>query len=204
MSGTVTHRIVMVGNTAVGKTAIINQYVYGSSSSEHQPTVGIDFFAKTVKVGSRVVRLHLWDTAGQEKFHSLIPAYVRNASVVILVYDITNRESFEKLDFWHQFTVEQASPMFFIVGNKVDLESARQVAAIEGQKWAENHNATFFETSATGAVNIAQLFQAVAEGYAPPAQAPVQGQQVSKDERKGEQAAVDINQAPQAQGGRCC
>jgi GTPase SAR1 family protein len=59
MSGTVSHRIVTVGNTAVGKTAIINQYIYGSSSSEHQPTVGIDFFGKTVKVGSRVVRLQL-------------------------------------------------------------------------------------------------------------------------------------------------
>jgi Ras-related protein Rab-6A len=199
MSGTVNHRIVMVGNTAVGKTAIINQYVYGSSSSEHQPTVGIDFFAKTVKVGGRVVRLQLWDTAGQEKFHSLIPSYLRNATGAILVYDITNRESFEKLDFWHQFTIEQASPAFFIVGNKVDLEAARQVATIEGQKWAENHSAIFFETSATGAVNIAQLFQAVAESYVPAMQPPAQ--QAGKDERNAEQAAVEIGQAT---GGRCC
>jgi Ras-related protein Rab-6A len=115
----------------------------------------------------------------------LIPSYLRNATVAILVYDITNRESFEKLDFWHQFAVEQASPTFFVVGNKVDLELQQQVATIEGQKWAEIHNATFFETSAMMAVNIAQLFQAITGSCAPV-------QQAGKDDRKGEQGAVEI------------
>jgi small GTP-binding protein len=133
------HSVVILGNSPVGKTAIINQYIYNSAPTEHRPTIGIDFFAKRVKVGTRAVHLQLWDTAGQEKFRSLIPSYLRNASIAILVYDITSRETFDQLDKWRQFTLDHADPAFFVVGNKIDLADSRQVTAAEGREWAERH-----------------------------------------------------------------
>jgi Ras-related protein Rab-6A len=195
---TTNHRVVILGQTAVGKTSIINQYIYNSAPTEHQPTLGIDFFAKNVKVGTRAVRLQLWDTAGQEKFQSLIPSYLRNASIAILVYDITSRETFEQLDKWHQFTLEQASPVFFVVGNKTDLGDARQVSAADGKAWADAHDARFFETSAQAVINIAELFQAIAEVRFVEVKAP--GEAEAAAAPKVELASPDAQKA----GGGCC
>jgi Ras-related protein Rab-6A len=167
-AGVTKQRIVMVGSTAVGKTAIVNKYIYGSSPlSDHQPTVGIDFFSKFIKIRGETVQLQLWDTAGQEKFHSLIPSYLRNATVAIIVYDVTYRESFDRLDYWYEFTLNQTNPAVFIVGNKTDLEGAREVTSEEGRKWAEAHVAQFIETSAQTGENIPELFQRVATATPP-------------------------------------
>jgi Ras-related protein Rab-6A len=127
-------KMVILGNSAVGKTSIISQYIYQSWSSEHHPTVGIDFFAKTVNLNGCQDRLPLWDTAGARKFHALVPAYLRSARIAILVYDVTSRESFEGLDQWYEFIFNQTSPVLFVVGNKADLQDFRQVATEEGKE----------------------------------------------------------------------
>jgi small GTP-binding protein len=204
MAALPSRRVVMVGNTSVGKTAIINQYIYGSLVPEIPPTVGIDFFAKALKVKGRSLRLQIWDTAGQEKFHSLIPAYLRNATDTILVYDITNRESFDKLDFWYHLTTEQTNPTFFVVGNKSDLDADRRITEEEGRKWAEEHTSVFFETSAVTSTNIAQLFQAIAEVAIGDTQEqqPDSGQP-AVDAAQG--VAIDAAQVKQGgTGGSCC
>jgi Ras-related protein Rab-6A len=204
MAAPTNHRVVMVGNTSVGKTAIINQYIYNNTSPDIQPTVGIDFFAKALKVNGRTVRLQLWDTAGQEKFHSLIPSYLRNATVAILVYDITNRDSFDKLDFWHHFTTEQAKPTFFAVGNKIDLEAERRVSTDEGRKWAEDHTSVFFETSAVTPTNIAELFQAIAEVAVGGPQAEQAGGEGQSAVEAAQGVTIDESPAKQGGGGRGC
>jgi Ras-related protein Rab-6A len=157
------HKIIAIGNTAVGKTSIINQFVYGATTAQHQPTVGIDFFAKVVTVGDAPIRLQLWDTAGQEKFHSLIPTYIRTSSVALLVYDITNRQTFDDLKQWHKMVLDTSAPALFVVGNKLDLEASRAVPAEEAKAWAQSVSATYFETSAMTPLNIQELFLAVAE-----------------------------------------
>jgi Ras-related protein Rab-6A len=165
------HKVVVIGNTAVGKTSIINQFVYGTVSAQHQPTVGIDFFAKIVQVQDRPVRLQLWDTAGQERFHALIPSYIRNSTVALLIYDITNRATFDDLKQWHKMVADLATPALIVVGNKADLEADRTVPAEEARTYAESVSAPYFETSAITPLNIQELFTAVAQ--IPIAEAPV-------------------------------
>jgi Ras-related protein Rab-6A len=161
MSTIVSHKAVLIGDSAVGKTSILNQYLASSCSPDHQPTIGIDFFAKYFVNDDKTVRLQLWDTAGQEKFHALIPSYLRNSSIAILVYDMTQRSTFESLQKWHQTITNVANPALIVVANKLDLEADRQVAAEEGKKFATQIGADFIETSARVPININELFEMV-------------------------------------------
>lgn len=159
----INHKIVFIGDSSVGKTSIINQYIYGSVTPDHQPTIGIDFFAKSLKIQNQSVRLQIWDTAGQEKFHSMIPMYIRTSTVAVLVYDITSKASFESLDKWLKTVFDHANPIIFIVGNKLDLQEQRTVSTEEGQKFADEHEAHFIETSARTPTNILELFNQIAQ-----------------------------------------
>jgi Ras-related protein Rab-6A len=186
------HKIVLLGESGVGKTCFINQYIYGNVSPEQQPTIGIDFFAKTIKKKpGEVLRLQIWDTAGQEKFHSVVTSYIRTSTVVILVFDITSRQSFDQLDRWAKTVLDLANPYFIVVGNKDDLESERQVPAVDGQKFAELHTAQYFETSATMAHNVAEVFAAIVE-------IPI----AAADTLQVTQVAIE--KPAQSQGGSCC
>jgi Ras-related protein Rab-6A len=192
-----THKVVVIGNTAVGKTSIINQFVYGTVSVQHQPTVGIDFFAKLVKVEERAVRLQLWDTAGQERFHALIPSYIRSSTVALLVFDITNRETFDALKQWHKTVADLADPALIVVGNKVDLEAARAVTADEARTYAESVSAPYFETSAMTPLNIQELFTAIA--HIPIPQPPEGGVEAAPIVQK-----VNLDPVVQPTGPRVC
>jgi Ras-related protein Rab-6A len=158
---TICHKAVFVGDSAVGKTSILNQYLMSSCSPDHQPTIGIDFFSKFIQDGDKTIRLQMWDTAGQEKFHSLIPSYLRNSTVAVLVYDLTHRSSFENLHKWHQTITNASNAVLIVVGNKLDLEVERTVSAEEGQRFATTVGAEFIETSARIPLNIDQLFEKV-------------------------------------------
>ena len=85
------HKIAFLGDSGVGKTSLINQFIYGTFSMTHSPTIGIDYLSKIINTGERSIRLQIWDTAGQERFRSLIPSYIRDASAIIIVYDVTCR-----------------------------------------------------------------------------------------------------------------
>ncbi|KAK8842602.1 hypothetical protein M9Y10_025460 [Tritrichomonas musculus] len=168
MEKAICHKAVLIGDSAVGKTSIVNQYIFNSCSPEHQATIGIDFFSKVLTEGDTTIRLQIWDTAGQEKFHALIPSYIRNSTVAILVYDITLRSSFENLQKWHQTVITTSNPFCIVVGNKLDLESERQVSIDEGEKFANQIKADFIETSARTPTNIQELFKKVASAPTTP------------------------------------
>jgi Ras-related protein Rab-6A len=189
------HRVIVLGDSAVGKTSIINQFIYGAVQAQHQPTVGIDFFSKTLIAGDSQVRLQIWDTAGQERFHSLIPSYIRDATVAVLVYDITSQSTFESVKGWHQRTLDLASPAFAVVGNKVDLEGARAVAGAEARAYAESIGALFFETSAATALHVAELFDRIVA--IPTAVAPAAGDQ------QPEVPKVNLDEIAPPPKGRC-
>ena len=157
------HKVVFIGNTAVGKTSIISQFVYGTSSPEHQPTIGIDFLAKSVNDGTKTVRMQIWDTAGQEKFHALIPSYIRNSTVAVMVFDITSQTSFEDVKKWHRTVDDIANPTLVVVGNKVDLEDEREVTFEQANQYAQSINASYMETSARTPINITELFEMIAK-----------------------------------------
>ena len=159
-----THKVIFIGDSSVGKTSIITRYVYNSCSPNYSSTIGVDYFSKLVTKKDNEnsqIQLQIWDTAGQEKFRSLVPAYIRPSTVAILVYDITCRQSFDNIQQWHQMVLNSADPAFILVGNKVDLEDERAVTIDEGKKFASQIHADFIETSASSPTNIDELFDLV-------------------------------------------
>lgn len=162
------HHAIFLGDSAVGKTSIISQYIYNTSNSDHQPTIGVDFFSKNIDIPDsnppRTIRMQIWDTAGQERFHAIIPSYIRNSTVVILVFDITSSSSFNNLVKWHQTVMNVADPnvSFIVVGNKVDLEDNRCISTEKAESYASSIKAKYIETSARTPINIDELFLLIA------------------------------------------
>ncbi len=132
-------------------------------NNEYEASIGVDFFSKTIKYKGKTIKLQIWDSAGQEKFRSLIPNYIRGSSLVFIVYDITNRKSFENLQSWIDFVNNIENSNIVILANKIDLENQRQVQTEEGQKFCTEKNYDFFEVSAKEDNNLNNmLFNSVA------------------------------------------
>ena len=159
------YKLVFLGEQAVGKTSIITRFMYDTFETTYQATIGIDFLSKTLYLDDRTVRLQLWDTAGQERFRSLIPSYIRDSSVAVIVYDVTNKTSFQNCDKWIEDVRSErgGDVIIMLVGNKTDLGDKRQVTAEEGEIKAKKLNVLFIETSAKANVNIKQMFRKLAE-----------------------------------------
>lgn len=157
-------KVIILGDSGVGKTALMNQYVNKKFSSSYKATIGADFLTKEVMIDDKLVTLQIWDTAGQERFQSLGVAFYRGADVCILVYDVTNPKSFDALDSWREEFLMQASPPdienfpFVVLGNKIDRENDRRVPKTKAKKWAN-----YFETSAKEAVQVEAAFQEAAQ-----------------------------------------
>ncbi|KAF7700419.1 RAB6B, member RAS oncogene family b [Silurus meridionalis] len=157
-------KLVFLGEQSVGKTSLITRFMYDSFDNTYQATIGIDFLSKTMYLEDRTVRLQLWDTAGQERFRSLIPSYIRDSTVAVVVYDITNVNSFQLTTKWiDEVRTERGSDVIImLVGNKTDLEEKRQIMIEEGEQRAKELNVMFIETSAKSGCNVKQLFRRVA------------------------------------------
>ncbi|XP_049579491.1 RAB6B, member RAS oncogene family a isoform X1 [Syngnathus scovelli] len=157
-------KLVFLGEQSVGKTSLITRFMYDSFDSTYQATIGIDFLSKTMYLEDRTVRLQLWDTAGQERFRSLIPSYIRDSTVAVVVYDITNANSFRQTTKWiDDVRTERGSDVIvMLVGNKTDLADKRQISVKEGEQQAKELSVMFTETSAKTGHNVKQLFRRVA------------------------------------------
>ena len=156
-------KIIFIGDVSVGKTSIINVLMGQKFNNEYEASIGVDFFSKTIKYKGKTRKLQIWDSAGQEKFRSLIPNYIRGSSLVFIVYDITNRKSFENLQSWIDFVNNIENSNIVILANKIDLENQRQVQTEEGQKFCTEKNYDFFEVSAKEDNNLNNmLFNSVA------------------------------------------
>lgn len=158
------YKLVFLGDQSVGKTSIITRFMYDKFDNTYQATIGIDFLSKTMYLEDRTVRLQLWDTAGQERFRSLIPSYIRDSSVAVVVYDVTNRQSFLNTIRWiEEVRNERGSDVIIVlVGNKTDLVDKRQVSIEEGDAKARDLSVIFIETSAKAGFNIKALFRKIA------------------------------------------
>ncbi|XP_032652918.1 ras-related protein Rab-41 isoform X6 [Chelonoidis abingdonii] len=157
-------KLVFLGEQSVGKTSLITRFMYDSFDNTYQATIGIDFLSKTMYLEDRTVRLQLWDTAGQERFRSLIPSYIRDSTIAVVVYDITNLNSFQQTSKWiDDVRTERGSDVIImLVGNKTDLADKRQVSIEEGERKAQELNVMYIETSAKAGYNMKQLFRRVA------------------------------------------
>lgn len=156
-------KIIFTGDIYVGKTSIINVLMGQKFNNDYEASIGVDFFSKTIKYKGKIIKLQIWDSAGQEKFRSLIPNYIRGSSLVFVVYDISNKKSFNNVNSWVNFVNNIENSNIVIVGNKIDLESKREVTYEEGKKYCEENNYDFFEVSAKNDINLNNmLFSSVA------------------------------------------
>merc|ERR1712003_294967 len=157
-------KLVFLGDQSVGKTSIITRFMYDNFDNTYQATIGIDFLSKTMYFEDRTVRLQLWDTAGHERFRSLIPSYIRDSTVAVVVYDVANVNSFQQTSKWiDDVRAERGNDVIImLVGNKTDLSDKRQVSIDEGERKAQDLNVMFIETSAKTGYNVKQLFRRVA------------------------------------------
>lgn len=158
-------RLVFLGEQSVGKTSLITRFMYDSFDNMYQATIGIDFLSKTMYLEDRTVRLQLWDTAGQERFRSLIPSYIRDSSVAVVVYDISSKKSFENTRKWvDDVRSERGNDVIIVlVGNKTDLGDKREVTQQMGEEEAKRCGALFIETSAKVGANVKTLFKRIAQ-----------------------------------------
>merc|ERR1719249_349807 len=146
----ISYKLVLLGDAAVGKSSVVGRFVKNEFLDFQQPTIGAAFLTQTVNLATHKVKFEIWDTAGQEKYRSLAPLYYRGASAALVVYDITNRESFENARKWIEEvqTQEGGHVVIGLAGNKVDLAANRKVSTEEGAQFAKEKNFIFFETSA--------------------------------------------------------
>lgn len=195
----INRKVVIIGDSSVGKTSIAKRYIYNSIESNHEPTVGIDFFQKIFEKNETQYKLQIYDTAGQEKFGSLIPSYLRDSSVAVFVFDITKEETFENLEKWISLVLDKAKPVFIFVGNKSDLEEKREVEAETGEEIAKKYKGKYFETSALLSTNIKELFDYIID--IPPTDIECGQLSEKKSSTKGlqeqeNQRPININQSP--------
>ncbi|KAK7604809.1 hypothetical protein V9T40_005995 [Parthenolecanium corni] len=162
-------KVIILGDTGVGKTSLMNQFVNRKFSGQYKATIGADFLTKEIMVDDRVVTMQIWDTAGQERFQSLGVAFYRGADCCVLVFDVTLPNTFKSLDSWRDEFLVQACPRdpenfpFVVLGNKIDLGNAA-VPSKRAERWCQSkNNIPYFETSAKDATNVEQAFQAIAK-----------------------------------------
>ena len=156
----VKYKIMILGESKVGKTSLIKRYTKGQFGGIYLTTVGMDFQDKIIDIENKKVRLQIWDTAGQERFRNVTKSYFQSSHGFIVTYDITDRESFEKINFWMENIKNNApeNAKLILVGNKIDLPNDRQISFEEGENYAGKFNIKFFESSAKEGTNVKELF----------------------------------------------
>jgi len=153
-------KYIIIGDAAVGKSNLLLRYVHGQFKPEYQLTIGVEFGAKNIEIDSKMFRIQIWDTAGQENFRSITRAYYKNSVCALVVYDISSRDSFNNVMSWIEDCRNQSPKTIFIVlvGNKCDLEDKRQVTYEEGKELADKNELLFFESSAKDGINVDDIF----------------------------------------------
>ena len=154
------YKIIIIGDTCVGKSNILSRYIRDEFREDSKSTVGVELGTKFLKVKDVGTKIQIWDTAGQERYRSITSSYYKGSHGCFIVYDITNETSFENVDKWYQQAQKEASKdvTIILVGNKCDLEEQRKVSKEKGEEKAKQFNIPFFETSALSKIKIDDIF----------------------------------------------
>lgn len=152
-------KYIIIGNAAVGKSNMLLQYIHKTFKQEYQLTIGVEFGAKNITVEDRIIRIQIWDTAGQENYRAITRAYYKNCVCALVVYDISNSQSFKDIQSWVEDCKSNSpkSIMMILVGNKKDLQSQRQVSYEEGLTLASKNGMMFYESSAKTGDNVDEV-----------------------------------------------
>ncbi|XP_033728115.1 uncharacterized protein LOC117317413 [Pecten maximus] len=198
-------KVVTVGDMSVGKTSLAVRYAKHEFMETYNETIGASFYVRTIEVSGKTFLFQIWDTAGQERFRSLVPMYLRDAKVAILVYDVTSRESFDSVSNWLKDLLNSSptTVKIALVGNKMDLSDQREVSIETGKYFASQKNLAFVETSAKTGENVDRLFTMLAEMML--VDADTLGRQTSSDSSISS-PVIDVRNVrfPNKTRKRCC
>ena len=160
MSSVLSYKFIIIGASGVGKTAILKRLVEDTFTEESQSTIGVEFDSTVLVIDGKKVKLQIWDTAGQERFRSISKAYYRNAVGVILVFDLTERKTFDELSNWLNdiHTLCDPNCVIQLIGNKSDLSDSRAVSLSEADAFAQRNQMHYLETSAKSGASISEAF----------------------------------------------
>jgi small GTP-binding protein len=151
-------KVVLLGDSSTGKTTLLTQWCESLVVPNQPPTIGAGFRHMTIDLGGESTEVDFWDTAGQEMYRSTAPIYCRDAQAAMIVYDVTNRQSFASLSDWIKVLTQIVDAPYVIVGNKIDLDQLRKVTMEEGNQFASARGAHFFETSAVLGIYVEEAF----------------------------------------------
>ena len=154
-------KIILIGDSAVGKTNIMSKYLKGEFKENTKATVGVEFGSKLFKIDNHNIKAQIWDTAGQENYKAVTGAYYKGSKGAFVVYDVTRKETFESADRWINDLKVTADPKIniILIGNKSDLEDKREVLKEQGEEKAKSFDCAFLETSALKGDNIDKGFE---------------------------------------------
>jgi len=189
----------MVGDSGVGKSSLLKRFANREFTGDYISTIGVDFEIKTLEIDGKSVKLQIWDTAGQERFQNITTSYYRGAHCIILVYDITQIETFQHVHKWHKQIQEHSNSnvQILLVGNKSDLGANRQVPYEDAEEMANQLGVSVFETSAKDATNVDQAFYHIANQA-------IQNKVHKVPKTKPDTVHLDNNKKPDKKSTGCC
>ncbi|CAM9786922.1 unnamed protein product [Pylaiella littoralis] len=193
-------KLLMIGDSGVGKTCLLLRYANDSFSQTFITTIGIDFKIKNIDLDSKRIKLQIWDTAGQERFRTITTSYFRGAQGILLVYDVTDKKSFNSIRNWVAQIQQHADVAVnkILIGNKCDMDEDREVSREEGAQLAAEYGIQFFETSAKNDINVEKGFITIAREVKDRlmADGPNQGSRISGN--------VNLNAQASKKKAGCC
>ena len=195
-------KIVVVGDSGVGKTNLIRRFIQDDFQSNSKATVGVEFFSKSFKMNDNVFKIEIWDTAGQERYKSITAAYYKGAKGGLVVYDVTSKTSFDNVDNWVSEIKEKASTDMktMMIGNKIDLKDERTVSTEEAMEKAKLLELPLMEASALDSTNVKQAFYDLLKEMYKEVKKTIDV--VEQAEKQNEGVQLDTNQSDEKKG--CC
>ena len=166
MSDETIYKVLLLGDTTVGKTCFLMKYTDKTFQDIHMATIGLDYRLKTMKLkNGKDIKLQIWDTAGQDRFRAITKNYYKGSHGIILIYDVTNLQTFENVKTWVNQIREETTTnvVIYIAANKIDMETERKVTKQEGESLAQELGFPFMETSAKSGININETFEDLVE-----------------------------------------
>ena len=155
-------KIIVIGESGVGKSALVERLCGRTFKQHYDVTIGVEFDTKTIQIDDTIIKSHIWDTAGQEQFASIVATYFRECAGAFVVFDICNRITFQRIEKWHKLVNDHNKDRFVpivLIGNKIDNSYHRQVSIEEAETFANKHHIQYIETSAKHNINIDNFFK---------------------------------------------